>query len=141
MDTEMSRGAVVFLAIISVLLTGCDSATTDSRDSVAAYVSAVAKRLSAHTNPDEAVTAFTDPSTRVAIYLTPEGDVGVTAGFLFTAAGESELACAMAHEIAHRSHDVPLQPSEAVSSSLSGSGTPWTREAELAADKAGAELC
>jgi len=127
---------IAALGIIAAISSGCssDDKATESMRSAEAYINTVADRLGAQMNADNPLSAFIDSSSRIQIYLTPDGDIGVSVGFLFTAAGESELACAMAHEAAHKLSNVAVQSSNV-------GVLRWTQEVELAADKSAAELC
>lgn len=129
-------------AICAVGLIACDAddESAAAYRTVTTYLDGVASRLSAQLPPERRLSVNLDRSELAQIYITPEGRVNVSIGFLFAAAGESELACAMAHEAAHL--DALRTAASGDSSSSDAADAPrWSEDAERAADEAGTELC
>lgn len=137
------RCVVAQIVFAAVAVVGCsrDDPGQEARIQVEKYVAGVAARLTAEDTPGDGATAFVDPAKRVAVYLTPEGGVGVSVGFLFAAAGESELACAIAHELVHRQSDTGPAPEADPASPASAASRVWPDNVERSADQAAARLC
>jgi len=133
---------ILAIVIGAAATAGCRGADpeAESLKSVETYVATVAERLSAGSAPEDAVAVSVDPSARVAVYLTPEGSIRISRGFLFAAAGESELACAIAHEMAHKDALAELPDGDSAAAVEPGPRA-WPHDVERAADETAAELC